>query len=194
MRFKDLVKKNRSYRRFKSGVLIKRDFLEELVQVSRFTPSSRNLQPLRYYLAFNKKQCDSIFQCLGWAKNLRNWKGPEKNKKPSAYIVILFDKKRAQELGSNVNFDVGISAQTMLLAAAVKGYCGCMLASVNKVKLTRSLNISDKLEIALVVALGKKGERIVLEDIDKNQDTMYYRDNQDIHHVPKIVKKDLIIN
>ena len=57
----------------------------------------------------------------------------------------------------------------------------------------KSLNISSKLKILLVIALGRPLEKIILEDLKKNNDTRYYRDKNDFHHVPKRRIEELII-
>ena len=44
----DLVKKNRSYRGYDETRTITREELLDLVDLSRFTPSSINQQPLKY--------------------------------------------------------------------------------------------------------------------------------------------------
>ena len=48
---KELVKKNRSYRRFYQEKKLTRQQLMELVETARLTPSAANRQPVRYKLA-----------------------------------------------------------------------------------------------------------------------------------------------
>ncbi|MBD3238740.1 MAG: nitroreductase [Candidatus Moranbacteria bacterium] len=188
-----LIKKNRSYRRYHRAK-IDRSLLKKLVNLARLSASSRNLQPLRYYLSWDKQTNARIFSCLGWAMNLKNWPGPQAEQTPSAYIIINYDQEIAHPLGANVNFDIGIAAQSILLGAVEQGLVGCMLASINKPKLAKLLKIPSTYEIGLVVALGKPGEKVVLENIKASQSTKYYRDKNDHHHVPKIRLQDLIIN
>jgi nitroreductase len=121
---------------------------------------------------------------------LQDWEGPAEGERPSAYIVIVRDKN----MNTPNNLDAGIMAQSMLLGAVERGYGGCMFGAVNKPVLSELLEIDkEKFEIALVVALGKPGEEIIIDDIGSGQDTKYYRDKDDVHHVPKIKLKDLII-
>ena len=47
MVLKDLLEKNRSFRRFYQDVKIPRKELEEIVGLVRWCPSGRNAQPLR---------------------------------------------------------------------------------------------------------------------------------------------------
>ena len=46
----------------------------------------------------------------------------------------------------------------------------------------------------LVVALGKPDEKIVLTEADRDGDTNYYRDENDVHYVPKRKLEDIVIN
>lgn len=48
---RDLVEKSRSWRGYDESRKITRKELESLVECARLTPSSINMQPLRYYLA-----------------------------------------------------------------------------------------------------------------------------------------------
>ncbi|TSA51882.1 MAG: nitroreductase, partial [Planctomycetaceae bacterium] len=48
---KDLIRKNRSYRRFHQDFVIEPDTLRELVDLARLSASAANIQPLRYILS-----------------------------------------------------------------------------------------------------------------------------------------------
>jgi len=54
------------------------------------------------------------------------------------------------------------------------------------------LELPHYLEIVLVLALGKPAERVMIEDVGSNGDIKYYRDAQDVHHVPKRSLEELI--
>ncbi|MFO7810376.1 MAG: nitroreductase family protein [Candidatus Delongbacteria bacterium] len=190
MKLIEVVKKNRSYRRYFQDEKITPQMLTELVRLARFSATGGNIQPLRFILSCDTEKNSKIFSCLKWAMMLKDWKGPEEGERPSAYIVIL----RKKDIVSPNSLDAGIAAQSILLGAVEKGYGGCMFGSVNKPLLTELLNIDgNKFRIELVVALGKPAEEIVVDEIVEGQDTRYYRDKNDVHHVPKISIKDLII-
>jgi nitroreductase len=189
MNLLEIVKKNRSYRRFYQEDKISRETLTDLVAFARFSASGGNIQPLRFILSNETERNGKIFSCLKWAMFLKDWGGPEEGEKPTAYIVIVRDKN----LKSPNNLDTGIMAQTMLLGAVERGLGGCMFGAVNKPLLAELIQINgDKYEIALVVAIGKPKEEIVIDDINEGQDTKYYRVGE-VHHVPKIKLDDLII-
>jgi len=67
-----------------------------------------------------------------------------------------------------------------------------MIGSVRRKELAETLGLPDRYEILLVLALGKPGEKVVLEDI-KGDDTKYWRDAAGVHHVPKRKLDDVIV-
>lgn len=186
---KDLILKNRSYRRFYQDHIISFDELRELVELARLSPSGRNLQPLKYFLSVDKETNEKIFSTLAWAGYLKDWNGPEEGEKPSGYIVILGDKS----ITNNFMCDHGIVAQSMLLGAVDKGLGGCMFGSIQRPKLKDLLDLDEQLDILLVIALGKPKEVVVVDDVMYN-DIKYYRDENQVHHVPKRDIDILIIN
>lgn len=154
---KDLILKNRSYRRFYEEHKITVEELKELVSLARLSASGRNLQPLKYFLSADKATNENILSTLAWAGYLKDWDGPEEGEKPSAYIVILGDT----QLTKNYFCDHGIAAQSMLLGAAEKELGGCIFASIQREKLKQHLKIDDHFEVLLVIALGKPKEKVL---------------------------------
>ncbi len=188
--FRDLVKANRSYRRFFENERIDREKLVDLVDYARLTPSGANKQALKYYIANTPELNDKIFPNLAWAGYLSSWTGPEAGERPSAYIIIL--QKEGFKMATPA--DSGIAAQTILLGATELGLGGCILASIQKEKLREALAIPANYEIVLVLAIGKPKETIVIDEIDSDGDIKYWRDEQAVHHVPKRKLKDIILN
>lgn len=187
---RDLVKANRSYRRFCEDVKIERNTLEELVDLARLSPSGANLQPLKYIISYTEEKNNLIFPHLKWAGYLKDWDGPALGERPAAYIVMLLDKNISQ----NPMWDHGIASQSILLGAVEKGLGGCQFGSVDKAALMKELNIPDNYEIIMVIALGKPKEEVVLEEIKDHKDVKYWRDEKEVHHVPKRKLEDLILD
>lgn len=184
-----LVKMNRSYRRFHQEVRITQDVLNELVDLARLCPSASNRQPLKYMVVSDPKKCAEVFPCLVWAGYLTDWPGPIEGERPSAYIIILSDPA----LNSKPDKDVGIAAQTILLGAVEKGYGGCLVGSIKKDQLQQVLNIPQDLEVQLVAALGKPKEIVRIESVGSDGDIKYWRDEKEVHHVPKRKLEDILI-
>lgn len=59
---KELLERNRSYRRFKQEERISREILAELASLACLCASGRNLQPLKYRLVEEAGVCDSVFR------------------------------------------------------------------------------------------------------------------------------------
>lgn len=186
---KNLILKNRSYRRFFQDEKIEMDTLKELIELARVSSSAGNLQPLKYVLSNKEEKNESIFETLAWAGYLKDWNGPEEGEKPSAYVIILKDLS----ISKNPAVDVGIAAQSILLGAVEKGLGGCMIANINKNELKEKLSLEDRYEIALVIALGKPKEEVTLDLMDSTNSVKYWRDENRVHHVPKRDLDTLII-
>lgn len=187
---RDLVIRNRSYRRFDQSFKISREIMIDLVALARLTPSGMNLQPLKYYISYSEEINEKIFPALTWAAYLQEWHGPDNGERPSGYIIVLGDKL----LKENFGIDPGIAAQTILLGAVEMGLGGCILGGLKKDIIRDRLMIPENFEILLVIALGKPAERVVVENFPETGDHRYYRDAEGIHHVPKRNMEDLVIN
>ena len=177
---KDLILKNRSYRRFYQQEAIETRTLRELVDLARLSASAANLQPLKYILISNPKKNSQVFSHLKWAGYLRDWPGPQEGERPSAYIVILGDTRISKSFGC----DHGIAAESILLGAVEKGLGGCIIGSVQRKGLGQALDIPSYYEILLVLALGRPKEEVLIEAV-KDEDIKYWRDAEGRHHVPK---------
>jgi nitroreductase len=186
---KELVRRNRSYRRFYQEVAVDRDTLRELVDLARLSASGANLQPLKYILSHEPERNAAVFKTLGWAAYLKDWPGPEEGERPSAYIVILGDK----EIRPTFGVDPGIAAQSILLGATEKGLGGCMLASIQRDQLREALGIDERYQIELVLALGKPKEEVVIDPLGPDGEIKYWRDADGVHHVPKRALDEIII-
>ncbi len=187
---RDLVMKNRSYRRFHQDVPIEQETLKGLVDLARCSASGANRQPLKYVLSCTPERNAQVFSTLAWAAALPDWPGPQEGERPSGYIIILGDT----EISKNSGVDHGIAAQSILLGAVDKGLGGCMLASVKRDELRNILDIPEQYEILLVLALGKPKEKVVLETLEPGGDVRYWRDEYQVHHVPKRRLEDIIVS
>ena len=185
---KELLRRNRSYRRFSQKVVIEIQTLRELIELARSSPSGGNLQPLKYVLSSDPLTNVLIFEHLTWAVYLKGWPGPAEGERPSAYIVILHDK----DIGGSFGYDAGIVAQSILLGAVEKGLGGCIIGSVAREKLKAALDLPEGLDILLVLALGKPAEEVIIDPLGADGKIEYWRDAQGVHHVPKRPLDELI--
>jgi nitroreductase len=188
MSLKDLLLKNRSYRRFYQDETLETAVLKEMVENVRLAPSPSNLQPLKFVIVNDQEMNHKIFPILKWAGYLKSWHGPEEGERPAAYIILLGNRQTS----AMVDWDYGIALQTILLTAVEKGYGGCAIGSCDRDKLHQLLAIPKELEIGCVIALGKPKEEVVLEEV-KEDNIKYWRDEDQVHHVPKRSLEDLLL-
>lgn len=188
----DLVKKNRSYRGYDPSRKVTREEMLSMVEAARLCPSSVNVQPLKYLLAFEGEMVPVIQAETKWARGLPDLQLPHPGMEPAAFIVICQDT----DIDPNLNRfqrDVGIVAQTMLLRAVEMGLGGCMIGNFNAGSVHDVTGLPENIRPLLIVAVGKPQEEIILVDVVDGK-TGYYRDPEDRHYVPKRALEDLIIS
>jgi nitroreductase len=185
---KELILKNRSYRRFFQAEKISTALLRDWINLARNSASARNVQSMKYILSTDESLNAQIFEQLTWAGYLTNWKGPEEGERPSGYIILLNDTL----ISGNYFCDDGIAMQSILLGATEAGYGGCIIHSVNRNKLREILNLSEQYEILYVLALGKPKETVVINELE-GDDIKYWRDGNQMHHVPKRSLDEIIL-
>jgi nitroreductase len=186
---KNLVIRNRSYRRFNQTKRISITTLRELVDLARQTPSGRNAQPLKYLLVSSEDTCAKVFPNVVWAGYLKDWDGPVEGERPSAYVIVLGDTTITNVFG----VDPGIAVQTLLLGAVEMELGGCILGTIKRDELRGIFSIPEQFEILYVIALGEPVEQVTIEEVGADGDIKYWRDARQGHHVPKRSLADVIL-
>lgn len=186
--FKELLKEDRSVRRFHESQKIAEETLENLVGLTRYCASGRNLQPLRYRICSDPKECDSLFEHLKWAGYYGNW-SPAQGERPAAYLLQCLDLS----LTDNPLCDEGIQLQAITLGARALGIGSCIIKSFNKIAISEKFNLPQNMDIRYVLALGHPAEETMITDMDPDGDIRYYRDSSDRQCVPKRPLSSLII-
>lgn len=191
MTLKELITASRSYRSFDHSVKITREQLLDWVDCARLSPSSINLQMLKFRIVTSNDECAAMLANTRWAGKIKDQKLPPEGHAPTAYVVICAD---TDVIATAEKFlkDVGICAQSIMLAAAECGFGGCMIGSFSPEEVSKTLSLSQNLIPQLVLALGKPDETVKLTDAASDGSVTYYRENG-IHYVQKRDLKDLII-
>ena len=91
---------------------------------------------------------------------------------------------------SFTTYDVGLSAENMILVALEQGVGTCPILSFQADELKPLLNIPTSYDIAMVVALGYPDESPVTEV--STGPIEYWVDSQGVRHVPKRRLEDII--
>jgi len=181
----EAILSRRTIRRFKQKPVDVK-LLKKFVNAARVAPSAANLQPLEYFIISEKKLCARVFETLGWAGYIKPKWTPDESERPTAYIVILV----REDLNKYYKWDVGLSAENIMLVAEEENIGSCILLNINRKKLREILGIPDSLYIDSVIALGYKSETAIMEDMVDSVE--YYRDENDVLHVPKRKITDIL--
>ena len=186
---RDIVIANRTVRRFDQSVAIDRATLRELVDLGRLSASGGNAQPLKYALSCDAELNAAIFPNVAWAGFLADWDGPAEGERPTGYIVILGDTEILNDYG----VDHGIAAQSIALGATERGLGVCMIGSIQRDGLRAAMQIDERYQILLVLAIGKPAETVQVDETPADGSFMYWRDGDSVHHVPKRKLEDVIV-
>ena len=189
MNFHDLVEQARSCRRFDEAAPLPAGSLEWLVDCARITPSGRNQQVLRYALIESPEACAAFFPALRWAGSLKDWDGPAEGERPAGYLAICAPK----DAGPLTRIDLGISAQTINLAANSIGLAACMFAAFDQALAARVIELPDELTVMLVMAIGVPVEERHVVPVPESGNLVYWRDANQVHYVPKLSLENLIL-
>ena len=110
--------------------------------------------------------CGQLFPLLKWAGYLNGAYTPKENERPTAYIVVCGDTNIKQ---SGYDWDVGAATENIILSALEDGIGTCWIASVDREKAAKLLNLPENLSISSVIALGYPTEtpkEVVMSDGD----------------------------
>ena len=188
---RNLLKSDRSVRRYDESRRISRDHLIELLDLTRFCASGRNLQPLKYRIVNDPDECDRVFPLLAWAGYLQDWDGPSEGERPTAYLVQCLDTR----LTKNCLCDDGLQLQAITLGTTAMGMGGCIVKSFNMALIRKELSLPEWAHPMYVLALGYPKEEVRIEEADNgiDADIKYFRTADGVHHVPKRPLADLLI-
>ena len=193
--FDALVRRARTCRRFDESMRVPREFLLELAELAHLAPCGANAQRLRFHVVCDAEECSSLFEKLAWAGALKDWSGPDEGERPTGYIAILAERAvPGKPAASITEVDTGIAAQTMMLAArsATPEVAACMFKAFTPHAIDAMGLDNDKYEL---MAFGVPAETQVIDAIDSNPDDSinYWRDEAQVHHVPKRSLVDVLV-
>jgi len=190
---RDLVIENRSYRSFDESKRIPEEQLLEWVDNARLVPSATNSQPLKYKIIHTREGVEKVLPLTAWAGALKNIKLPPDGHHPAAFVVICHDTTVREDPTSSGR-DVGIAAMTLMLSATEAGYGGCMLGAFEKDRMGEVLRIPEKYVPVLLVALGVPDETVIISEPGPDGSVVYFRDDHNLHFVPKRKLDDILID
>lgn len=159
------------------------------MELGRLTPCGGNKQYIKFAVSCDEEANGRIFENVAWAGYLPEWDGPGPGERPTGYILILRDL----ELQSSLTVDEGIAAQTVFLGARELGYGGCMLMNIRRTQLLQIFGLDpERYAVSMVIALGVPAETVKLVPV-QNGDIRYYRDENQVHYVPKRSLEEVLV-
>ena len=169
--FDALVRCARTCRRFDESMRVPRELLLELAELAHLTPCGANAQRLRFHVVSGAEDCARVFDELAWAGALKDWPGPDEGERPTGYIAILAERSATPEVAA------------------------CIFKAFTPHAIDAMGLDSDKYELKLIMAFGVPAETQVIDAIDSNPDGSinYWRDEAQVHHVPKRPLADVLV-
>jgi len=182
-----LLQKNRSCRGYDKSYVVHPLQLRAIVGVNQMTASAGNAQRLRFKLVTKGPEADLVLEHIRLGAALPELHLPSPGTEPEAFIVIC----STVDENAMVDIDLGISLQSMSLKAAELGLACVIIRNFDREPIRQGLSLP--FDPIAVLSVGKSAERIVIDKVREGNDLKYYRENG-IHHVPKIILEDLIID
>jgi nitroreductase len=181
-----LILKRRSIRLFKQKK-VPLSIIKKSIDAARLAPSAANLQFIEYLIVDDKVLRDKIFALTRWAGYLWPKRVPPKDKRPTAYIIILINNKKTKNPDLR---DIGAASQSIILSLLYFGLGTCWIASIDRAAIRKLMKIPRKFEIDSVIAIGYADEAPKLETSSKN--VKYWLDKRGRLHVPKRPLKSIV--
>lgn len=178
----ETLKKIRSHRSFSHEKITMKE-LEEMVESTRYASSTKNSQKIRYVLINDEELCKKIFPLIKFAGAIP-W-NPTEKEAPTAYILMCSENPLTGITEKNLYFDMGLASHNIMLIANELGYGGCIMGAYNRPEVDKLVQLPEDYSSHILLALGKPTDKVeIVEAI--NNDTTYYRDDNNHHFVPKL--------
>jgi len=189
----EVITRRRSIREFKEGP-VAYDALEKCVDAARLAPTAMNCQLCEYIIVDDEKLLSQVLDSISILSGVpRTEEGWSPWRRPRAYIIILINTELEEKIGTgrtNTHYDVGLAMENMVLMALEQGLGSCVITGIDRGKLRQVLNVADKYEIAMLLALGYPDEQPIVEvAIDS---VKRWVDKKGVRHIPKRRLKDII--
>lgn len=183
----------RSIREF-TKVPVAYEILEKCIDAARLAPTAMNCQLCEYIIVDDEKLLPQVMDAINVLSGVpRPEEGWSPGRRPVAYIVALINAGLETEIGAgrtNTHYDVGLAMENIVLVALEQGLGTCVMTGIDRGKLRQLLNITDKYEIAMLLALGYPDENPIVEVTTDS--IKRWVDEKGVRHIPKRKLKDII--
>lgn len=159
----DLLTGRRSVRKFTDAPVTK-ELIEEIIDVTKYAPSWKNTQSVRYVAVTDKELKDKIASdCVMDFEFNRNII----NAAPCLMVLTTVNKRSGYERDGSFStskgehwqsFDAGVAAQTFCLAAYEKGLGTVILGVYDGEKVAEVLEIPEEKSVSALIPIGYPAE------------------------------------
>ena len=175
-----LLEGRRTYRRFDETRQIPDEVILDMKNAARLASCGMNRQSLRYIFVRTPALVNAVFDITKWGAALPDGQGtPKIGERPTLFVAVLFPK------GARNPFDEGLAASNLTLSAYAHGVGSCIIANVKHAELREILQIDEGFDISCVIGFGYPTHKSYVVEIDENEDTKYYLDENRDYVVPK---------
>ena len=184
-----ILEGRRTIRRFDESRKIPDGAVNDIKRAAQLSSSAINRQPLRYIYVRDTDTVNAVFDITAWGGAIPNGEGrPKIGQRPTMFVAVLSVKELKCPF---TQFDEGIAASNMTLAAYAHGIGSCIIGSVKHDPLRKLLNIGDEYDISCVIAFGYPAHKsTVIDAVDGN--TTYFLDENKDYVVPKRTLEDTV--
>lgn len=180
MELMDLIRTNRTYRRFKQTAVAD-EIIAEVLEAARNAASAANRQPLSYVVVKSQKKVEDVFALTKWAGYLPPEQGqPKAGEEPVLFIGVVENT----DINKNCDTDAGLAIANMRLAAWAHGVGSCIIGACDRQKISEIFGLTDNQALHTVIAFGYPSHTSSIEDM-KDGDVKYYLDDNRDYVVPK---------
>jgi len=156
MEVKDAIKKRRSIRKFLDKP-VSTDLINELLEAARLAPSAYNSQPWKFFVVNDQKIIDELKTNKIFVQDFVY------NSPLIIVCCINLDSypERAKEnfgIRELASSDLAFATQNLVLQATELGLGTCYIGLLNKEKIKKVLNISQKYIVSYAIIAGYPNE------------------------------------
>ena len=146
------IESRRTIRKFDHERDVPIEEMQEMVRLAALAPSRLNDQPLEYGIIKDTELCVAIFANILWGiRNKANVVFADPNFAPNAYIAILLNQVIRNK---GHEYDVGASAENIMLYAQSLGVGSVFLHSLNRPRIAEILGVPETHRIDSLIGLG----------------------------------------
>ena len=188
MELMDLMRTNRTYRRFKQTA-VSDEIIGEIMEAARNASSAANRQPLGYVVVKSPEKVAEVFALTKRAGYLPPEQGqPKAGEEPVLFIGVVENT----DINKNCDTDAGLAIANMRLAAWAHGVGSCIIGACNRQKLSELFGLTEDQKLHTVVAFGYPSHISRIENVEKDGDIRYHLDEDGNYVVPKRNLEDVV--